>query len=174
MFLELIAAVVAGIMTAGIVMGLSRLSGGRLPRWLTPVAAGLGMIFVAMVLEYTWFERTKADLPETFVVTATHGLRQAWRPWTYGYPIVDRFVAVDAGSVRRHPGAPGLRIADLLAFGRWAPVRKVTMIWDCEGRRVAPLVETVTLEESGAVTGAVWVPLAEDDTAAEALCKEEQ
>ena len=44
MFLELIATVFAGLAMAGVVMLVNRTSGGRLPRWTAPVAAGLAMI----------------------------------------------------------------------------------------------------------------------------------
>ncbi len=43
MFLELIAVIVAGIAGAGVMMLIARVSGGRIPKWFIPVAAGAAM-----------------------------------------------------------------------------------------------------------------------------------
>ena len=58
MFVELIATIVAGIACAGLVMPLNISTGRRLPKWMMPVAAGLGMIGMTISNEYTWYART--------------------------------------------------------------------------------------------------------------------
>ena len=102
MFLELIGTIFAGFAFAGIVMVLNKLTGGRLPRWMTPVAAGLGMIGVTIASEYSWYDRTRDTLPEGMAVIQEVESRAFYRPWTYAVPFVDRFAAIDASSVRKN------------------------------------------------------------------------
>lgn len=68
MFLELIATFIAGFAAAGVMMLVNRMSGGRLPRWLVPVVAGLAMIGTTIASEYNWFDRTRGTLPNGFEV----------------------------------------------------------------------------------------------------------
>ena len=68
MFLELIATFAAGAGAAGLVLVLNLMTGGRLPRWAMPVAAGLAMLGVAISNEASWGARTAQGLPEGLVV----------------------------------------------------------------------------------------------------------
>ncbi|MFP4275128.1 MAG: hypothetical protein ACLFRU_08890 [Paracoccaceae bacterium] len=139
MFLELIATFVAGLAGAGLAMLVRRISGGRLPRWITPVAAGAAMLGVTISSEYGWYERTRAALPDGFTVARTVEERAWWRPWTLAAPYVERFVVVDRGSIRENSAYPDERLADLYFFGRWSPVRQVELRVDCAtGRRALP------------------------------------
>lgn len=172
MFLELIAAVVAGGFAAGIVTLLNRLSGRRLPRWLMPVAAGIAMIGYTIAMEYSWFSRTSSALPEGIEVVSTHEASNFWRPWTYVTPVTDRFLAIDRGAIRTNEDVPNQRLVDLLSFGRWQKPGIAPMVVDCEGRRGAPMLDNVTIDASGAVENARWAPIPEDDTAFDIICKE--
>jgi hypothetical protein len=60
MFLELIAAFAAAFVAAGIVLAVNMATGGRLPRWAMPVAAGAAMLGYAVWSEYSWFARTRS------------------------------------------------------------------------------------------------------------------
>ena len=172
MFLELIAAVFAGVAAAGVAMLARRLSGGRLPGWVMPVAAGATMILFAVSMEYSWFRRTSADFPPDVVIAEVHEVRALWRPWTYLAPLVDRFVAFDAVALRSNPAVPHQRIVELMFFGRWQPVRLAPMVIDCDAHRAAPLSADVSLEASGAIGAADWAPLPEGDATFTAVCKE--
>ncbi len=59
-FLELITTVCAGIAGAGVALLLNIAARRRLPKWVMPVAAGLGM---TISNGHTWFERTPDCLP---------------------------------------------------------------------------------------------------------------
>ena len=171
MFLELIATVFAGIAMAGVVMLFNKLTGGRLPSWLTPVAAGLAMIGSTIASEYGWYGRTTGTLPDGMVIAQTVENQSFYRPWTYVSPYVDRFVAVDETSLRQNPNVPGQRIADLYFFGRWAPVSKVPVLMDCTGARRASLADGVTFDDSGAVSDARWITVPGDDPVLKAVCE---
>ena len=132
MFVELIATVFAGIACAGIAMLLNRITGRRLPKWIMPVVAGLGMIGMTISNEYTWFDRTAERLPEDVEIAMTVD-EQSWlRPWTQIWPYTKRFVAVDTGTARMNESLPDQRLADLYFFGRWSPVNKAPMLFDCK------------------------------------------
>lgn len=173
MFLELIATIVAGIAAAGMMMLVMRATGSRLPKWLTPVAAGAAMIGVTITNEYGWYPRTFAKLPEGVVVVETVQNQSFYRPWTYARPFTERFVAVDTATMRTHPQQPALRMADTYYFGRWSPVNRIGVLADCAGLRRAPLTDAVSFAEDGAVTGAAWLAVTEGDSLLRAICKEE-
>lgn len=173
MFLELIATIAAGIGAAGLVLILNLLSGGRLPRWAMPIAAGVAMLGFTIWSEYTWHSRTTASLPKDVEVTLVHNSAAFYRPWTYLYPLTDRLAAVDRLTLRRHPDAPDLRIANMVFLARWNAPRIVPVLFDCAGARHAPLMEGVEFSDNGTVTGAVWQTVTASDPALEAACRPE-
>ncbi|KUJ85793.1 hypothetical protein AVO45_02080 [Ruegeria marisrubri] len=170
MFLELIGTIFAGFAIAGVVMLVNRTTGGRLPRWLAPVAAGLGMIGVTIASEYSWYERTRAALPEGLSVVQEVEKRAFYRPWTYVAPYVDRFAALDMASVRTNENVPGQRLVDLYFFGRWAPVSKLPVAVDCDGLRRANLADGVEFADDGSVRSADWIEVPADDPIVATTC----
>ena len=160
MFLELIATFVAGIAAAGVMLLLNMGMGGRLPRWLIPVAAGAAMIVATISNEYSWYGRTTSNLPPEIVVAQRVESKAIYRPWTYLHPFVTRFMAVDTASIRTNAAVPDQKMADLLFFGRWAPVQARPVLVDCANRRQAPLTPGATFDEPGPVTDANWAALA--------------
>lgn len=172
MFFELIAAILAGVAAAGVVLLLNKILGGRLPKWLTPAAAGAAMIGFTILMEYTWFDRTTGEFPESVIIANTHEARNLWRPWTFAVPLIDSFVAVDPASMRTNADVPDQRMADLLYFERWRAPRSVPMVFDCVEGRAAPLLDTVTYDDKGAVDGAAWVSVPTGDPTLATICKE--
>ena len=171
MFFEFVAAIVAGFLGAGLALVANRLSGGRLPRWIMPVAAGAAMIAYTIWSEYTWFDRTVAQLPDDMEVTLVNEASALYRPWTYVAPLKDRFAALDHASMQTNPEVPDQRIATMFFFGRWSPVRSVPMIFDCARGRQAPLA-TVTFDDKGAASAALWSAPDAENPAIAAACKE--
>lgn len=170
MFLELIATFVAGFAAAGVALLLNKILGGRLPKWVMPVAAGAAMIGMTINNEYGWYPRTKARLPDGLSIVETVENKSFYRPWTYAYPFTERFVAVDVATLKEHPQKPGHKLADVYLFGRWAPVHQVPVLADCAGRRQATLTDAVSFNEDGTVTGADWNDVAADDPTQSAIC----
>ncbi|TKZ21371.1 hypothetical protein FAP39_06430 [Shimia litoralis] len=171
MFLELVATIAAAFAAAGMVLLLNRIVGGRLPKWFTPVAAGAAMIVTTISNEYGWYPRTKAALPEGLVISETIENQSFYRPWTYVRPYVERFVAVDTLSLQTHPALPDQRIADVYYFGRWSPVNKIGVLADCANARRAALIDAISFDESGNVSGANWVGVPKDDGLLAAICE---
>lgn len=171
MFIELIATVFAGIACAGVAMLLNRITGSRLPKWLTPVAAGLGMLAMTVSNEYTWFNRTAAELPEGIEIAMTVENSSWFRPWTRAFPYVERFVAVDTGTARTNEALPDQRLANLYFFGRWSPVDRAPMLIDCAGARSAILIDGAAFGVDGAVTDAQWEAMPADDPILTLVCE---
>ena len=172
MLLELVGTVLAGLAAGMLVWALRSWKPHRVPKWALPVVAGAAMILATISSEYGWFGRVSAQLPESFVVAQTVEESSFLRPWTYLAPYISRFVAVDRGTAKTHPDAPGQRIVDLHFFGRWTPYRRVGVLWDCTGHRTAALGEGVEFGEGGAVAGVDWQPIAPDDPVFVAACTE--
>ncbi|NRB02407.1 MAG: hypothetical protein HRU30_04005 [Rhodobacteraceae bacterium] len=171
MFIELIATVFAGIACAGVVLMANILAGRRLPKWVMPVAAGLGMIGVTILNEYTWFDRTANGLPEG-VTVAMSVTEQSWvRPWTQVWPYTKRFVAADIVSTKTHKSLPAQRIVDLYFFGRWSPVNRAPMLFDCDASRSALLIDGAVFNEEGQIVNADWQSMAKDDPILALVCK---
>lgn len=171
MFFELVGTVVAGIACAGIVMLVNRILGRRLPRWLTPVAAGLGMIGMTISNEYSWFERTAAQLPTGLEVAVTVE-EQSWlRPWTQVAPYTKRFIAVDMANARRHEDFPTQRLLNLYFFGRWSPVSQAAMLIDCTGARSAMLGSGTDIAADGSIADTLWEVVPSDDPLLKLACE---
>ncbi|TRD15395.1 hypothetical protein [Palleronia caenipelagi] len=131
MFLELIATIFAGLGAAGVAMALNKFTGGRLPRWIAPVAAGAAMLGVTIWSEMTWAERITDGLPSGVVVAQEVSETAFYRPWTYIWPQTTRLVAVDVVTAKRNEAAPETRLVDLYLFGRWKPTSRVPQLIDC-------------------------------------------
>ncbi|WP_227271713.1 hypothetical protein [Roseobacter weihaiensis] len=172
MFFELIGTIMAGVAMALIVWAVNRVLKGRLPSWLVPVSAGVAMLVATISSEYGWFERTKATMPEGFVVAQTVEETAFYRPWTYASPFVSRFVAVDQATMRTHPRQPDQRIVDLVFYGRWTRTAKVPMLFDCDGGRRADIVDGVEFGTDGAVLGAEWIAVQASDPVLQVACAE--
>jgi len=170
MLFELIGTLVAGVAAALLVWALTRLTGGRLPRWLVPVAAGAAMLAATISSEYGWYDRTTATMPEGLVVAEAIEEAVFYRPWTYLAPLTTRFVAVDLAGMRTHPDHPDQRLVDLVFYGRWARPARVPMAFDCAEGRQADIVDGVDFAENGAITGVDWLTVAADDPLQEAAC----
>ncbi|WP_170769490.1 hypothetical protein [Ruegeria lacuscaerulensis] len=170
MFLELIATIFAGIAFAGVVMVINKFTGGRLPKWVAPVAAGLGMIGMTISSEYSWYDRTKDTLPDGMTVVQEVESRALYRPWTYAVPFVNRFAAIDTVSVRTNEQVPEQRLVDLYFFGRWAPISVVPVAVDCAQNLRANLADGAEFGADGQLVNADWISGTTDDPIIEATC----
>lgn len=95
MIWHLIAALFAALGAAGIALLLRLASGKRLPRWIVPVFAGLGMLAYQIHFEYTWFEHKRQQLPASAEVISSEQRSMLWRPWTQLFPMTVVFSVID-------------------------------------------------------------------------------
>lgn len=163
MALELLAAIVAAIACAGLALMARKISGGRLPVWITPFAAGFGLIAFTVWSEYDWFPRLRATLPEGVEVVWSDATPQPLRPWSFVLPLQTRFMAMDTRRLAPHPDHPALVLAPVYAFARWRGVEEGFLILDCPGRRSVPLTKDIRLAPDGMLSGAEWQAMAPED-----------
>lgn len=115
MIWQLIAAVFAGLGAAGIALILRLLSGKRLPRWIVPAFAGLGMLAYQINYEYAWYSHKKQQLPESAQVVSTQVDQMFWRPWTYLFPMTTAFSVVDRDNLVSSQ-ADGERLVEFIVY----------------------------------------------------------
>ena len=173
MFYELVATLVAGVAAAGIVLLINKLTKGRLPGWMMPLAAAAAMVGVSIANEYAWYGRNTVNLPDGFVVAQTVEKSSLYRPWTKIAPYIERFVAVDTQQIKTHAKAPNLRMVDTYLFGRWAAPNRLTVLADCAGMRRAGLFDSVDFGSDGSVAGAGWVSVGVEDPLLGVICSAE-
>ena len=171
MLREFIAIIAAGFGLAGVTLMLNVLVGKRLPGWVMPAAAGLGMLGMAVWLEYSWLDRVTANYPAEIEVASTNEVRAWYRPWTYVVPQVNRLIAIDHRFDRRNPAHPDQVLTQVLLVGRWEPSRQFGVVFDCARQRRADLVDQVRFAEDGSLANAQWRTLRADDPVLAAACR---
>ncbi len=165
MFLEMMATIVAGFAGAGVALMLNLITGRRLPGWAIPVAAGLAMLGTTIATEYGWYQRTAAALPAGVEVVSTVESRALYRPWSYVFPYVSRFMAVDTAALRVSPSAPSQVLADVYLYGRWLPTQAIQVMVDCDTNRRADPME-------GRSATPVWREVGPRDPLVRGICTE--
>lgn len=167
MFFELVATFAAGIAAAGLALIAGHLTRGRLPRWLTPVAAGVAMLGYAVWSEYTWADRTLDGLPDGVEVLRTVEETRFWKPWTYVVPQTTRIMVLDRNGIQTREDTQGILLADVYLFARWTPPAKRPQLVDCaDGERAD--VSTAALADPDK---AKWKSMEGNDPLMEALCQ---
>lgn len=140
MLWHLIAAIFAGLGSAGIAMMLRKLSGQRLPRWIIPVFAGLGILGYQIYQEYNWFEHKQQQLPPEAQVISSEQRSMVWRPWTFMFPITNAFTVI-GDSIASESGNNDVVSFQLYHFERAYPdrVSHHPSLLNCRTRELVPL-----------------------------------
>lgn len=174
MLIDLIATISAGFGAAGLVLVLDhlggRLSGRRLPKWVLPAAAGSAMIGFAIWNEYTWYPRVRDRLPPTVTIASAPADRAIHRPWSYLFPLVTRFVAVDRTAAVRSATSPDIFVASAVIVRRWAASERLPIAFDCARMTRADLFDGAMMNADGTLTGAEWLAPDADDPLVRAAC----
>ena len=143
MIWELLATIFAGLGAAGLVMALRALF-KKLPKWLIPAGAGLGVLFFQVYNEYSWFAHTQSQLPQGTTVITTVEEKPFYKPWAQIYPQTTKFIALDQNSVQTPPQQPQWRLAQLYFFQRHMSAHHLPVIVDCVHKSHALLTEPMS------------------------------
>lgn len=141
MFWNLLATIFCGLGAAGFALGIRAITAKRAPKWLIPVFAGLGMLGFLVYSEYTWFEHKKSLLPEEAIVVDTEQEGIYFRPWTFVFPYVTAFSAVDVNSISNDTPNENILRFTLYRFEQTvadAVSHRVHLI-NCQSRELIPL-----------------------------------
>lgn len=101
MIWHFIAAGFAALGAAGIAQYLRILTRKKLPRWIVPVAAGIGLLAYQIHYEYSWFEHKQELIPTTSEVVETRKTSFFWRPWTFAFPMTTSFTVLDTENLKQ-------------------------------------------------------------------------
>lgn len=170
MLIDFISIVAAGFGAAGVILILNHLSGRRLPKWALPAGVGAAMLGFSIWSEYNWYPNTRARLPETVTIASAPADRALWRPWSYMFPLVTRFVAVDKTEAVYSTTRPGMFVASAVVARRWAPWERIPVAFDCDRQVRADLFEGAELAGNGTLKGAEWRPRDPEDVLVRAAC----
>lgn len=128
MFWEIVATVLSGFLLAGLVLPL-RLIFKKLPKWIVPLAAGIGMMSFQIYSEYTWADDMIAKLPQGSVVVAKVPQSKWYSPWSHAYPQVLQFVVLDTNNITQ---TDNTKTATLYFFERRAAAHTMSITLDCQ------------------------------------------
>lgn len=169
--LHLIAVFAMGFAAAGFVLLAYRLRSKKPPRYLIPLAAGLAMIGYALWSDYSWAPRTIAGLPDHVAVVKRIPSSAPWKPWTYLFPQIDRFIAVDNAQTRRNDRLPGLVLAEVILVARLEPAVTTRQLFDCAQARRTDVIASDEFTEEGLPMNPDWVHLEPTDELYKAVCQ---
>lgn len=172
MFWDFIAMIAAGAGLAGLVMLIRKVSRGRLPSWAIPAAIGAGMLSFSIWNEYTWYPRASGALPAEVIILSAPVASNIWRPWTYVFPIHQRFAAYDGVSAKTSTENPAIRQGEVVLVQRWQASRRIPIAVDCAKGLRADLIEDAAIAPDGTLSGGEWYPAEADDPLQQAACKE--
>lgn len=95
MIWHLFAVLIMAICMGGLAFFLVKLSRNRLPKWLIPVFASIGMMGYLAYYDYGWYEFKRSQLPEGSVVIQEQRQTSFLKPWRYAFPAVSSFTVVE-------------------------------------------------------------------------------
>ncbi len=170
MLIGLFGTLILGIAVVGCLMFVNKLTGKRLPRWIFPVGAAIGMLTFHIWNEYTWFERTASELPAHVAVGETYTTSNMLQPWTYVFPRINRFSAVDLASLRTNDKAPGYRLVEVYLATRFTPTAVTRQLFDCETPRRMLVSASQEFGDDGLPKDPVWENLPADDRLRTEVC----
>ena len=99
MIWHLLAVFIIGLCVGAFAFALRKLSRNKLPSWIIPVCAGIGMLSYLAYYDYNWFSLKRGQLPAESVITEQGRASNFFRPCSYVLPSVSSFVVLD-GKVR--------------------------------------------------------------------------
>lgn len=170
MFLGYVGAIAGGISLAAVLLIISKTFRLKLPRWMYPATAGLGMLLLTVHIEYSWFDQVVSNLPEEIEVVQTFDYSVAYQPWTYLIPRVNRFVAIDHTTARTNPDLENMVWVDVILMERFSRVLIATNMINCELGERALLGDNAELDERGMPIDADWTQAGLDDPLVAATC----
>lgn len=153
MIWQLLTAAGVAFLAAGIAQYARLLTAKKLPRWIVPAAAGLGILGYQIYMEYSWSERMQQQLPAGSVITETRATPAFWRPWTFVVPMTMGFSVVDTNQLQALDNA-GERIVRFRLYNFEQAfidhVEQTGYLLNCESGVLVPLNEAGTPQPSQA------------------------
>lgn len=147
---DILGVIAVGIGAAALIYALMhalRKAGVIVPKWFLTAGIGLAMVAYSVWNDYAWYGRSVAKLPQGSVVLLSNHASLPWAPWTFVFPVVTRFTALDPATVQQI--APERHRAEIRLIERRAHTILVRQEFDCAKGLIKP-------------PGADWHPAGED------------
>jgi hypothetical protein len=166
----LIAAICAGVGAVGLVLILQKLRVLPKAKWLWPAAAGMAMLGFQIVQEYSWFQYQIQKLPEGVKVIKVGQSSSPLKPWSYLFPIKNRFMAVKRLEQGAHPQNTQVILADLYVFEPLRPALQIPQVIHCGWYAHKDLIEDLKIPTPGAELDSSWMLLDAQDPLIKEIC----
>lgn len=95
MMWHLVVVVIMGLCMGAFAHLVRKLSRNRLPKWIVPVFASIGMLGYLAYYDYAWFSFKCSQLPAGTEVVYEQRKKSFFRPWSYVSTPVNSFVVYD-------------------------------------------------------------------------------
>ncbi|MCV6548517.1 MAG: hypothetical protein OIF56_14765 [Cohaesibacter sp.] len=160
MLFNLLGTFVAGIGAAGmIILAYKYILRIPRPKAAIPAAAGVVMILFQVFLDYGWFSRATADFEGDLVVVSTFEGKSLLQPLSYVIARTDRFIALEAATLKEHDKLPGVKLGTLHIIARDAPNGKRDQLFDCINNKRADVTPDLSLTATDLQTKTKWLDM---------------
>ncbi|MFH1806759.1 MAG: hypothetical protein ABID63_17910 [Pseudomonadota bacterium] len=165
MYVFIFTTVVIGFACAGLVMIGSRLLRRKAPKYMVPIAAGLGMFVYMIWDDYTWFDRYAGRMPPEILIVESYETQTAFAPWTLLVAQTDRFTAIDTRKTVPNPGNPRQKRITTLLAKKGSETLALNHLMDCSRRARAYITTDMPLDDNGFPAEITeWFELPSDDS----------
>ncbi len=172
MIVQFISAIALAILALLFCWAIFRTFKKPMPKHLYPIVAAVSVIAYGIYSEYTWADRTIAQLPDTIKVVHELAGTSIFSPWSFVIARTDRLSMIDKATIRRNDDLPDHVMTELLLMQRFAPVIRVPQLVDCTGQRRTDVTGNATFDESGLPNNAQWEHLDSDHPLLRVLCNQ--
>lgn len=114
MIWHLLAVFIIGLCVGACAFALRRFSRNKLPSWIIPASAGIGMLGYLAYYDYTWFDLKGGQLPVGAVIIEQQRTSNFFRPWGYLIPSVSSFSVLDGQA--RETQQDGERLVEYIRY----------------------------------------------------------
>ena len=170
MIVQFISAIALAILALLFCWAIFRTLNKPMPKHLYPIVAAASVIAYGIYSEYTWADRTIAQLPASIEVVHELAGTSMFSPWSFVIARTDRISMVDKASIRRNDDLPDHVMTELLLMQRFAPVIRVPQLVDCTRQRRTDVTNNAQYDEDGLPSNAKWENLDSEHPLLRALC----
>nr|WP_321460673.1 hypothetical protein [uncultured Cohaesibacter sp.] len=172
MLFVLLGTIIAGVGAGGVAVIFYKYILRRpRPKGAIPIAAGLAMIAMQIILDYGWYRRATADFGADVVVLQTAEGKSPLQPLSYIIPRTDRFLALNKTTMRSNDTLPGIKLAEVFQVQKDGPTSTILQLIDCPGKRRADWSGSAAPSPDDLNDKAKWFDLTADDPLLAAACE---
>ena len=172
MLFTLLGTFVAGVGAAGLaVLFFKYILNRPRPKAAIPLAAGVAMIGLQIVLDYGWYHRATADFGDDIVILQTAEGTSLLQPLSFIIPRTDRFLALDKTSIKSNQALPDIKLVALFEVKKDGLNSDILQLVDCKANKRADWSGDLPLSPENVSQKANWFNLSQNDPLSKAACE---